>query len=83
MGGFCKEQKTCHVCISVAGFVTLGVVINAEIVLHFELGAVVASHFDFSLQYALWHNCGTKMAPVPNLALMCLAMSYCEFRSLE
>jgi len=33
---------------SVAGFVTLGVVINGEIVLHFEQGAVVASRIDFS-----------------------------------
>jgi len=32
---------------SVAGFVTLGVVINGEIVLHFEQGAVVASRIDF------------------------------------
>lgn len=34
-GGLCKERKTCHVCISVAGFVTLGFVINGDIVLRF------------------------------------------------
>ena len=29
-GGTCKEPKTCHICISVAGFVNLGVVMNGE-----------------------------------------------------
>lgn len=47
-GGSAKNIKRVMYAFSVAGFVTLGVVINGEIVLHFEQGAVVASRIDFS-----------------------------------
>lgn len=35
------------------------------------------------LRSAFWRWCGTKMAPVPDLVLMCLAVSYSKFRSSE
>lgn len=64
---------------------TWGSVINSEIVLHFE--RVVVSHLIFflslSLRSAFSHLWGTKMAPVPDSVLMCLAVSCGEYRSLE
>lgn len=45
--GPARNIKRVMYAFSVAGFVTLGVVINGDIVLHFEQGAVVASRIDF------------------------------------
>jgi hypothetical protein len=80
---------------SVAGFVTLGLVKNDEkLSFIFEQGAVVASHFVFVCLFFSFFCCpppisilafrgGSKMVPVPDSVLMCLAVSYGEFRSSE
>lgn len=75
--GLCKEHKTCHVCIFSSWFCHTWGCDKWRNCPSFWARSSSRQPFRlFFLRSALWRWCGTKMAPVPDSVLMCLAVSY-------